>query len=225
MRIPDGAWTTQAARNFLMDFGPRATCIKFLIRDRAAQLLPPSIPYSTRTASGFSPAHRGRRGKRHLRKDDRHDTARRTVASASSPPPMPKPRQWRSTSPSTGSAENGGLIHDYQVAAGRISEPYRLSRTTAMDAALVDQFRSAGQVSFAAMRSVICWMARCSGPGSGLSSLGTNGRSARGLRPWCWSAPIGPRCEARYTAITRIGGLVLFGCCVEREAFCSGAWR
>jgi putative transposase len=34
---PDGAWTTQAARNFLMDVGQRAASIKFLIRDRAGQ--------------------------------------------------------------------------------------------------------------------------------------------------------------------------------------------
>jgi hypothetical protein len=31
---PDGAWATQAARNFMMDLGHRAATVKFLIRDR-----------------------------------------------------------------------------------------------------------------------------------------------------------------------------------------------
>jgi transposase InsO family protein len=34
---PDGAWTAQVARNFLMDLGQRVTLVKFLIRDRAGQ--------------------------------------------------------------------------------------------------------------------------------------------------------------------------------------------
>ena len=38
---PDGSWTTQAARNLLMDLGRRATTVKFLIRDRAGQFTSP----------------------------------------------------------------------------------------------------------------------------------------------------------------------------------------
>jgi putative transposase len=34
---PNGAWTTQAARNFLMDLGQLTASVKFLIRDRAGQ--------------------------------------------------------------------------------------------------------------------------------------------------------------------------------------------
>jgi hypothetical protein len=34
---PDGAWTTQAARNLLMGLGRRAATVTFLIRDRAGQ--------------------------------------------------------------------------------------------------------------------------------------------------------------------------------------------
>ncbi len=34
---PDGAWTTQAARNILMDLSQHTASLKFLIRDRAGQ--------------------------------------------------------------------------------------------------------------------------------------------------------------------------------------------
>jgi hypothetical protein len=58
---PDGAWTTQAARNVLMDLGQLTTSVKFLIRDRAGQFTGSFDAVFTAPASGFSPAHRRRR--------------------------------------------------------------------------------------------------------------------------------------------------------------------
>jgi len=74
---PDGAWTTQAARNVLMDLGQRATSLKFLIRDRAGQVT--GSFDAVFTAEGIrilaSPP-RGAESERDLRHDDRHPAPR-----------------------------------------------------------------------------------------------------------------------------------------------------
>ena len=73
---PDGVWTTQAARNLLMDLGQRVTTVKFLSRDRAGQFTgsfdavftaegirilrsPPQAPGRTRSARGSSARNAG----------------------------------------------------------------------------------------------------------------------------------------------------------------------
>ncbi len=41
---PDGPWTVQQIRNFLIDLGERAANFRFLVRDRAGQFTRRSTP-------------------------------------------------------------------------------------------------------------------------------------------------------------------------------------
>ena len=70
---PDGAWTTQAARNFLLDLGQRTTSVKFLIRDRAGQFT--GSFDAVFTADGHQDSRQpttGTQSERDLRTDHRH---------------------------------------------------------------------------------------------------------------------------------------------------------
>ncbi len=70
---PDGAWTAQAARDFLMDLGARVTSVKFLIRDRVGQFT--GSFDAVFTADGIRDSHQptaGTESKRHLRKGHRY---------------------------------------------------------------------------------------------------------------------------------------------------------
>jgi putative transposase len=72
---PNGAWTTQAARNFLMDLGQLTASVKFLIRDRAGQFT--SSFDAVLTAESIrilACPPQAPKAKRHLRESDRHPT-------------------------------------------------------------------------------------------------------------------------------------------------------
>jgi len=62
---PDGAWTAQAARNFLMDLGEHADRFKFLVRDRGGQFTSVLTPSSPAPASKSSEPRRCPRANAH----------------------------------------------------------------------------------------------------------------------------------------------------------------
>jgi putative transposase len=69
---PDGSWTTQAARNFLMDLGQRAASVKFLIRDRAGQFTDSFDAVFTAVGIRILLSPPRAQRERNLRTNDRH---------------------------------------------------------------------------------------------------------------------------------------------------------
>ena len=58
---PTGEWTSQQARNLLMDLGEQAQRVKFMIRDRGSNFTAALTPSSPMPASGPCSATSGRR--------------------------------------------------------------------------------------------------------------------------------------------------------------------
>jgi transposase InsO family protein len=143
---PDGAWTTQQARNLLLDLGERAETFKFLIRDRAGQFTtafdavladagidvlktPPRSPRANAYAERFVLTARTELtdrmlifGQRHLQhvlaEYARHYNERRPHRSRElRPPRTDDPNPALPAQRITRRAVLGGLINEYEPAA------------------------------------------------------------------------------------------------------------
>jgi putative transposase len=143
---PDGPWTTQQARNLLMDLGEHAADFQFLIRDRAGQFtdsfdavlaaagvqavkIPPRSPRANAFAERFVLTARTEVtdrmlifGERHLRavlaKYEAHYNGRRPHRSRQLHPPRPDhPIADLSRQRIKRRAVLGGLINEYERAA------------------------------------------------------------------------------------------------------------
>jgi putative transposase len=143
---PDGRWTTQQARNLVMDFGDRLTQFRFLVRDRAGQFtasfdavladvgirvvwIPPRCPRANCFAERFVRTVRAELtdrilifNQRHLRvvltEYVRHYNGRRPHRARNLRPPQPThPVANLSHEHITRRPVLGGLINEYERAA------------------------------------------------------------------------------------------------------------
>jgi putative transposase len=144
---PTGAWTTQQARNLLMDLDERATSFRFLVRDRAGQFtaafdavltgagietvkIPPRCPRANRFAERFVRTSRAELadrilifGERHLRnaltRYGAHYNGRRPHRALQLRPPRPDhPAPRLDRQRIRRRSVLGGLISEYERACG-----------------------------------------------------------------------------------------------------------
>jgi putative transposase len=142
---PTGAWTTQQARNLLMDLDERATTFRFLVRDRAGQFttafdavlagagidtvkIPPRCPRANCFAERFVLTVRTELtdrilifGERHLRvvlaRYGAHYNGRRPHRALRLVPPRPEHPALDHCQPIKRRPVLGGLINEYERAA------------------------------------------------------------------------------------------------------------